>query len=94
MPRYRRGEQVTLHLHDALEIDGTSYEVDLIAKRATGVRGYRVTVAFIAEEGSRNVFAELDPVESREAAEEVAGELLEDREGLRRLHREQGAGAR
>lgn len=91
MPRYRRGEQVTVHLHDALEIEGEPFEVDLIAKRATGVRGYRVTVAFIAEEGERNVFAELEAVDSRGEAEDVAAELSNDPERLRRLYREQGA---
>lgn len=34
-------------LADALNVDGVSYTVDLVARKGTGVQGYRVSVVFL-----------------------------------------------
>lgn len=91
MARYRKRDQVDERLADDLEIDGRSYTVDYIAKKATGVTGYRVTVAFIAEDGDDHVFVDLDPVDTRPEAEASAEVLSSDRDGLVELFRRQRA---
>ncbi len=85
MARYRRQDQIERRVAERLEAGGTRWDVDLIAKRATGVPGYRMTLAFLESEGSAGAFVELDPAPSREDAEERAGELAADPGHLRAL---------
>lgn len=87
MARYRRRDAVEHRLADELEVDGRRYTVDLVAKRATGVEGYRTTVSFASLEGGESLFAELDPTDSREEATRIAEELRADPERLRALAR-------
>lgn len=87
MARYRRKDQIEVPVADGLEVDGERYAVDLIAKRATGVEGYRCTLAFIAEEDGPNAFVDLEPASGRREAR-ARGEELRDRdEELRELLR-------
>ena len=85
MARYRRQDQIEETVAGALEAAGSRWSVDLIAKRATGVRGYRVTLAFLEADGGRSAFVELDPAPAREAASALAAELRGDPDRLRRL---------
>lgn len=75
MARYRRQDQIEEPVAEGLEADGVRWNVDLIAKRATGVRGYRMTLSFLEVDGEGSAFVELDPAPSREAAAERAWEL-------------------
>ena len=69
MARYRRRDSVEIRLTDAVEADGRTFSADLIAKRATGVRGYRMTLAFFEVAGSSSYFVDLEPAASREEAQ-------------------------
>lgn len=80
MARYRRKDQIEVPVAEALEVDGGTYSVDLIAKRATGVEGFRCTLSFIAEEGGPNAFVDLEPAPGRREARE-RGEALRDDPG-------------
>lgn len=85
MARYRKSDQIERRLADGLEVEGTVYTVDLIAKKATGVEGYRMTLSFIDRDGTDSRFARLDPAEDREEVERRAGELSGDDDRLRSL---------
>ena len=87
MARYRRKDQIEVPVAEGLEVDGSTYSVDLIAKRATGVDGYRCTLSFIAEEGGANAFVDLEPAPGRREARERGEELRDEHEKLRDLLR-------
>lgn len=65
-------------LADDLSVAGRTFTADLIAKRATGVRGYKMTLAFIERDGAESHFVDLDPASSRDEAEERAEALRAD----------------
>lgn len=87
MARYRRRDAIELRVASGLEIDGTTYTVDVIAKRATGVPGYRMTAAFVAEDGSRTAFVDLGPAPGRDEAKAKAEQLSRDPASVRELLR-------
>jgi len=87
MARYRRKDQIEVPVADGLEVGGRRYSVDLIAKRATGVQGYRCTLSFIAEEGGPNAFVDLEPASDRREARRRGEELRDREDGLRELLR-------
>lgn len=87
MARYRRKDQIEVPVAEEFEVDGTTYSVDLIAKRATGVDGFRCTLSFIAEEGGPNAFVELEPASGRREARERGGKLRGDPGRMRDLLR-------
>lgn len=89
MARYRRKDQIEVSVADDLEIDGRSYSVDLIAKRATGVEGFRCTLSFIAGGEGPNAFVDLEPAAGRREARERGEELRERPERLRELLRDE-----
>lgn len=85
MARYRRGDQLELRVADRLEAEGAAWTVDLIAKKATGVEGYRLTLSFIEVDGTRAEFVGLDPVDARAEVEATADALADDPGRVRRL---------
>lgn len=89
MARYRRKDQIEVPVAEDLEVGGTTYSVDLIAKRATGVDGFRCTLSFIAEEGGHNAFVDLEPASGRREARERGEELRADPEKVRDLLRDE-----
>lgn len=91
MARYRKRDQIEVSVADGLEVDGERYSVDLIAKRATGVDGYRCTLSFVAEGGGENAFVDLEPASGRSEARRRGEGLREDPDRLRRLLREERA---
>lgn len=82
MARYRRRDAIETRLAEDLAANGRAFTADLIAKRATGVAGYRVTLAFFEVDGPRNVIVDLSPAQSREEVAERARTLSGDVEGL------------
>lgn len=89
MARYRRRDATETRLADSLEVDGRTFTVDLIAKRATGVEGYRMTLAFLEVSGPGSFFVDLEPADTRDEATRRAGELGADQGELRRLLEEE-----
>ena len=85
MARYRKRDALEERLAQALELGGRTFTVDLIAKRATGVEGYRTTLAFLERGGAGSFFVDLDPAGSREEAGRRAEELAADPDRLRRI---------
>ncbi len=54
---------------------GTLYTVDLVARKATGVEGWKLTVVFLPRDGGPEVTAELPNAASTAEVRRIAGEL-------------------
>lgn len=93
MARYRRKDSLEMRLADDLRAGGRAFSADLIAKRATGVEGYRMTLAFLELDGEASFFVDLEPVPTREEAARRGEALAEDHGRLRSLLEEESAGA-
>lgn len=95
MAHYRRRDALEIRVADRLEVNGRSFTADLIAKRATGVKGYRMTLAFLEIDGEGSFFVDLDPAPSRQEAtgrgESLAADPDELKEKLRARISDQGA---
>jgi hypothetical protein len=90
MARYRRSDQIESRVADELDVDGVVFTVDLIAKKATGVDGYRLTLSCLQVDGPESRFVQLEPADSREEAEDRAEALAGDPDRLRDLLRTAG----
>jgi hypothetical protein len=75
-------------LADRLELDGAFYTVQLVARRGTGVQGYRVTVHFIPHDTGPEVLTELPNAASTADVHRVARELEADPARLASLYHE------
>ena len=80
MSKFSRGASAWKEhrLADALELDGKPHTVTLVARRGTGVQGYRVTVHFLPHDSTAEVQAELPNLASTVDINRVARELESD----------------
>lgn len=62
-------------LANRLDADGTLYTVDLVARKATGVEGWKVTVVFLPRDGGAEVTAELPNAASTAEVRRLASHL-------------------
>lgn len=81
-------------LANRLECDGTEYSVDLVARKATGVEGWKMTVVFLPRDTSGEVTAELPNAASTAEVRHRLQELEGEEDELRRLCRGARSGAR
>lgn len=79
-------------LANRLECDGTQYTVDLVARKATGVEGWRVTLVFLPREEGSEVKVELPNAASTAEVRKLVRELEGAEERLRELCRSAGEG--
>jgi hypothetical protein len=74
-------------LADRLDVDGTEYSVDLVARKATGVQGWRVTLVYLPRGEGGDVKVEMpnaaSTAEVRRRVNELAGAEARLRELLR-----------
>lgn len=80
-------------LANRLECDGAEYSVDLVARKATGVEGWKMTLVFLPRESGGEVKAELPNAASTAEVRHRVTELGGAEERLRELFREARAGA-
>lgn len=80
-------------LVNRLDCDGTEYSVDLVARKATGVEGWRVTVVFLPRESGEEVKAELPNASSTAEVRRLVNELEGAEERLRDICREARRGS-
>ncbi len=86
MTKFSRPRSWVEHrLADALEIEGSTYTVDLVARRGTGSPGFRMTVVFMAHSGSREVEVELGQAASTAEVHSRVRELAGADDELRAL---------
>ncbi len=80
-------------LADELEIEGESYVVELVARRGTGITGFRVTVVFMPLSAGRSeVEAALAPARTEAEIHQRVRELAGQRERLLTLFEQAGGG--
>jgi hypothetical protein len=72
---------------DDLEIDGVHYIVNLVARKGTGVQGYRVTVDYIPHDGAGGGARELPQAASTADVHRISRDLAGDLRGLVELWR-------
>lgn len=88
MARYRRRDSFEIRVSDSVEAGGGVYTADLIAKHATGVAGYRVTLAFFELDGPHSVIVQLPSAASRAEVQARAESLRADPAALAALFAE------
>ena len=85
MARYRKSDQIERRISGDLEALDTTWTVDLTAKKATGVEGYRLTLSYQEADGSGAEFVQIDPADDRPGVEDRADALAGDPDRLREL---------
>ncbi|MGH7575386.1 MAG: hypothetical protein ACREM1_09725 [Longimicrobiales bacterium] len=79
MSKFAKGKSWIEHrLADALDVDGATFTVNLVARKGTGVQGYRVTVDYIPHEGGDSVAVSLPNAASTADVHRVMRELKDD----------------
>jgi len=92
--KFAKGKSWIEHrLADDLELEGRHYTANLLARKGTGVQGFRVSVVFIDHEGGPDVESELPNAASTAEVHGVTRDLQGDTERLHGLLREASAGA-
>jgi hypothetical protein len=62
-------------LADRLEIDGAAFSVDLVARKATGVEGWKVTLVYLPRDAGDEVKADLPNAASTAEVRRLVREL-------------------
>jgi hypothetical protein len=76
MSKFAKGKSWIEHRLDSdMEIDGTHYTVNLVARKGTGVQGFRVTVVFIPHEGGDAIERDLPNAANTADVHRVTREL-------------------
>jgi hypothetical protein len=75
-------------LSSRMEIDGREGSVDLVARKATGVEGWKVTLVFLPREAGDEVKAELPNAASTAEVRRLVKELEGAEDRLRELFRQ------
>jgi hypothetical protein len=89
MSKFAKGKSWIEHrLADQLEVGGRAYTVNLVARKGTGVQGFRVTVDFIPHDGSDLVAVSLPNAASTADVHKATRELAEDPSRLMQLFEE------
>jgi hypothetical protein len=89
MSKFAKGKSWIEHRLDTdLEVDGQHYTANLLARKGTGVAGFRVTVVFLPHEGGAVVERELPNAASTADVHRMTRELTGETERLRALARD------
>lgn len=77
-------------LANRLECDGAEYSVDLVARKATGVEGWRMTIVYLPRGEGAEVKVELPNASSTADVRRTANELEGADDRLREMFTEGG----
>jgi hypothetical protein len=89
MSKFAKGKSWIEHRLDSdLEVDGRHYTVNLLARKGTGVQGFRVTVVYLPHDGSAAVERDLPNAASTADVHRMTRELTADGSRLAALVRE------
>jgi hypothetical protein len=89
MSKFAKGKSWIEHRLDSdLEVDGRHYTANLLARKGTGVQGFRVTVVFLPHDGSATIERDLPNAASTADVHRMSRELSADPERLAALTRE------
>jgi hypothetical protein len=86
MSKFAKGKSWIEHrLVDDLDVGGALYQVNLVARKGTGVQGYRVNIDYVRHDGAHTATAELPNAASTADVHALQRELSEDRARLANL---------
>ena len=89
MSKFAKGKSWIEHRLDSdLEVDDRHYTVNLLARKGTGVQGFRVTVVFLPHDGGETVERDLPNAASTADVHRITRELTGDAPRLVTLCRE------
>jgi hypothetical protein len=89
MSKFAKGKSWIEHRLDSdLEVDGVHYTVNLLARKGTGVQGFRVTVVCLPHDGGAAVERDMPNAASTADVHRVTRELMADPARLASLVRE------
>ena len=89
MSKFAKGKSWIEHRLDSdLELDGRHYTVTLLARKGTGVQGFRMTVVYLPHDGTDSIERDLPNAASTADVHRASRELAEDRSRLEALWRE------
>jgi hypothetical protein len=89
MSKFAKGKSWIEHRLDSdLAVDDRHYTVNLLARKGTGVQGFRVTVVYLPHDGSDTVERDLPNAASTADVHRITRELTGDRARLAALCRE------
>lgn len=89
MSKFAKGKSWIEHRIDPdLEVDGAHYTVNLLARKGTGVQGFRVTLVYLPHEGGATVERDLPNAASTADVHRATRELTETPERVAALFRE------
>ncbi|MBR9989988.1 MAG: hypothetical protein KFH98_09545 [Gemmatimonadetes bacterium] len=89
MSKFAKGKSWIEHRLDSdLDVDGRQYTANLLARKGTGVQGFRVTVVFLPHDGSDTVERDLPNAASTADVHRLTRELTDDPARLAELCRE------
>ncbi|MGH7449677.1 MAG: hypothetical protein ACREK1_04990 [Longimicrobiales bacterium] len=89
MSKFAKGKSWIEHRLDSdLEVDDRHYTVNLLARKGTGVQGFRVTVVFLPHEGGETVERDMPNAASTADVHRITRELSGDTVRLAELYRE------
>jgi hypothetical protein len=92
MSKFAKGKSWIEHRLDSdLEVDGRHYTVNLLARKGTGVQGFRVTLVALPHEGGDTVERDLPNAASTADVHRMTRDLTGDRDRLSALVRGTGA---
>lgn len=79
MSKFAKGKSWIEHRLDSdLELAGRHYTVNLLARKGTGVQGFRVTVVYLPHDGGEPVERDLPNAASTADVHRMTRELTED----------------
>jgi hypothetical protein len=89
MSKFAKGKSWIEHRLDSdLEVDGRHYTANLLARKGTGVQGFRVTIVFMAHDGGETVERDMPNAASTADVHRVTRDLTGDTARLASLCRE------
>lgn len=92
MSKFAKGKSWIEHrLASDLEVEGRHYTVNLLARKGTGVQGFRVTVVYLPHDGGAPIERDLPNAASTADVHRVTRDLADDAERLVELCRTQPA---
>lgn len=86
MSKFAKGKSWIEHrLADTLDMNGSNYTVNLVARKGTGVQGFRVTLDYIPHDPGGTIEVELPNAATTADVHRLSRELSEQPDELRRL---------
>jgi hypothetical protein len=83
MSKFAKGKSWIEHRLDSdLEVDGRHFTVNLLARKGTGVQGFRVTLVALPHDGGESVERDMPNAANTADVHRMTRELTADREQL------------